>query len=52
MDQKDRKNKEQPPEHVVAGMLSDEGFSIAIVGADVTLEELDAILPQKKQKNQ
>lgn len=48
MDQKDSKNKESKPEHRLADVLSGEGFSIAIVGADVTIEELDALLPQKK----
>lgn len=36
-------------EHTVAKLLSQEGFSVAVVRADVTLEELEEILPTKKR---
>lgn len=51
MDHHDSNNKEKKPERVLADILSGEGFSIAVVSPDVTLEELDELLPQRKQKN-
>lgn len=42
--------KRHGPEHTLASLLEGEGFSVAVVAPDVTLEELEEIFPQSGKK--
>ncbi len=39
------------PTDSLAHLLQQEGFSIAVVSADVTYEDLEALLPAQKKGN-